>query len=138
MTEIHIVSDFPQDIRPAVEGLLARYAYLLPTWCLTFVVRYKRNEKLSGMVRVEPEYRRATLYISGAFVRESAADRENTIAHELLHVALWPMYKRGEALIEQLYADDEPGKADYLRIWNDLNEAAVCDLALSATRVRQQ
>lgn len=133
MTRITLARDFPPDLIPSVTHLLARYQHLLPTWCHDLTVRYKRNEKLSGLIKVEPEYRRACLFISGAFVREDAIDRENTIAHELLHVALWPLYKRAEALAEMLCEGDEAGKKDLLAQLVELNEAAVCDLTRSVT-----
>jgi hypothetical protein len=80
--------DFPADLRVIVEPILLRWLPLLPTWCQEFRVRYRGDNENTAQVNVSHRNRWAILTITGNWLDEPESEREESLIHELVHVAL--------------------------------------------------
>lgn len=138
MAEPRWEPDFPADVRAIVEPILARWLLLLPTWCQEFRVRYRGDLDNTAMVEISHRNRWALLTVSGNWLDEPESEREEAIIHELLHVALEPLWVAASRLIEDVTPEGSPLRALGQSMASDGLEMSVDDLARAIQRLLQK
>lgn len=127
--------DFPPDVRAIVEPHLMRWLPLLPTWCQEFRVRYRGDEDATLRIVTNHRNRWAMLVISGNWLDEPESEREQSIIHELIHVALEPFCTAAGRIVEDLTQEGTPLRSLADSMFTDGLECSVDDLARSIQRL---
>lgn len=109
MAEITWDGDAPAEVRAIVEPVLARYTHLMPPWLQRLHLAYDPNgNHCTADADSSPEYRWAKITLRSAFILETPEEREATIVHELIEVALSPVRTFTDDLIDRLLREDAP------------------------------
>lgn len=132
---IRWADDFPADLRPLVEPHLLRWFGLVPTWCQEFIVRYDSDRDARMAMRVNYRNRWAVLIVTGQWFDSPASERESTVIHELLHVAMEPLTSAISRIIEDTLEVGTPVYDLADSMFTDGMEASVEDLARAILRV---
>lgn len=127
--------DFPADIRRIVEPVLVRWLDLVPTWCQEFRVRYRGDEQNTLKVNIHHSNRWAVLTITGAWLDEPESAREEAIIHELVHVAVEPLFTAADRAVEELSDEDSPVRRLASAGLREGLECSVDDLARGIQRL---
>ncbi|MFW6085015.1 MAG: hypothetical protein ACODAA_07370, partial [Gemmatimonadota bacterium] len=99
---------FPADLRRIVDAHLERWAGLIPTWCQEFTVRYEPSYDRRMAGRINYRNRWAELIVTGQWFDDDPGERECSLVHELIHVALEPLVDPVGRIIEDVTAEDTP------------------------------
>lgn len=101
------------DVAKAIKPLLARWGWVLPSWCHELHVTAPPADRDAVLsIGLQSEYRRATLYAGTDWLAETPDDRERAVVHELTHVILAPMSEFADDLIAKTCAGN-----DTLQTW---------------------
>lgn len=100
--------DLPPEVVEAVRPALERHRRLLPPWLQTLHVKYSPENDCTACTSASVEYRWASITFKASFLMDSPEEREDTIVHELLEVALAPVRSFTDDLIDRLLKDDDP------------------------------
>jgi len=125
--------EVPPEVRNRAEPLLKRWRGLIPGWCERLTVFYKQDEGNIASMNSRPEYRRATLLLHGSFLDDD--DNEDTIIHELAHIAFEPVRDVWLSTLSNALKGQEAitnmAEEEYRRAM----EGCMCDLAAGIQRV---
>lgn len=118
--------DVPHDIRAALQPLLERWAWLLPTWVHGVVVYYDAND--SGSMHCSPaqEYREFKLTVCAGWLVAEQEVREELVRHELLHTVVQPLPDMVTDLIDSFVPEAQ--RAYFYEQRRMAMEGVVCDL----------
>lgn len=96
----------PSEVRTSFRPVLMQYLWLLPSWCRSLAVRYQQLHHTGvlavGSAETLPEYRRAGIWVHGAWLDESPRERRLSIIHELMHVPLGPLVMDSKENVDRL------------------------------------
>ena len=121
----------PKEVKAAAKPYFDLYRNVVPSWCRVVTVAYQQQPPLSpdsvADSASQVEYRQATIQLHGGWLNESEDDRERTVLHELVHIAVAPMYAIPEKLLECV--QDSAARAVLEDQWRAAVEGVVCDVA---------
>jgi hypothetical protein len=102
--------EMPKEVRRIVEPLVKKHLHLLPPWCIQLSIKYGETkddiERAVAYIEVEPQYLQARLTICRLYLEQDDYNRESTIVHELLHVAIAPIQSFMEHLMKIYVAEE--------------------------------
>lgn len=96
----------PPEVRAAAEPTLDEWKTRLPGWISDLTVSFDQKDGVNCSINVQYEYRRAYLYLHGAWLEQSTDMRREDILHELIHLFLEPMQGSISSLTEHLLKDN--------------------------------
>lgn len=127
--------NMPKEIRNALQPIVEKWAYLLPTWCHFMKVLYNIEAEFISQMTAEPLYRRAFMMVGSGWLVLGHEGRIHSIVHELLHVPWEPVTETLEGILDE-YIKCEATRKIIEREWRHRYEAAVEDLANALTGPR--
>jgi len=105
----------PTEVRAAVEPLLRKWEWLIPTWVHQLTVFWNDKDSARICNLAEPEYRRAWIALLNGWLTNDPETRERDVVHELIHFSLEPIASFAETLIERTIPDEDSA----FRKWAD-------------------
>lgn len=135
MIDVTWREDFPPEVRSALEPMLERWGALLPTWCQDFIISYDGTRDAQMAATINYRNRWAILRVTGLWLDNPPAERENSLRHELVHILLEPMDSVMRRIIEDTIPKDTPLAELCDSVFTDGMEAAVEDMARAIGRM---
>ncbi len=135
--EITWEPDVPKEYREAAGGYIQHYARMLPPYWRTLLVKFEAdggpNGDASACCHLSMPYRWVSLSLCPMFLRDTEAERERNIAHEMAHVLVAPLVTHHEQFANDIFDKLLTGQ-DTFRAFEDAAavsamEATVQDLA---------
>lgn len=123
--------DFPADLRAIVEPVFTPLETLLPTWCQNFSFRHSPSIDKTLQVQISVRNRWAVMEIGPSWLAHTAADRENSMIHEICHVLFEPFQWNAARALDAYAPEGGPGRQLLNQIISDGMEQAVEDIARS-------
>lgn len=104
-------ASFPEEVRKAVEPLVTLYSIYLPHHCREVWVDFSSGEEGPSVAATagDERYGFAKLWIKPNWLKTDAVERENSIAHEIAHMILYPLAHFSEHIIEDTMEEESPG-----------------------------
>lgn len=130
----------PVEIASALQPLLEKWSWLVPSICHEIEVFFDAEPEDAGnmmAVALSTEYRRATLFVYGAWLKERKVDRERCVVHELCHVATAQLAECADELVDR-FAEDPKLKAVLLENVRRACEGVVVDLTQALLEQRKR
>lgn len=102
-------SGLPDAVRPLIVAELSPWLWLVPGWCATLTVAWSDDSHGAlAETLCEMEYRRGKVTVSPALLSQPRSRRGESLVHELVHVAMWPLSSVADSLAERLTVDGAP------------------------------
>ena len=135
MIDVTWRTDFPLEVRSALEPMLERWGALLPMWCQDFIVSYDGSRDAQMAVTVNYRNRWVILRVTGLWIENSKEERENSLRHEMIHVLLEPMAVAVARIIEDAVPEGTPLAKLCDSVFTDGMEATAEDMARAIGRM---
>lgn len=128
----------PEELRQALDPLLARWAALIPTWCHDLRICYDDtgNEAAAMGTHAKPHYRFAQIFVYPIWLTAEPVLREEYLVHELLHLSTWQMSEFARELLDGFVPQESVVLAHLEEEAAKYREAAVQDLTYSLMTLR--
>lgn len=141
MVRVLYSDNVPVEITAALQPLLEKWSWIVPSICHEIEVFFDAEPEDAGnmmAVALSTEYRRATLFVYGAWLKERKVDRERCVVHELCHVATAQLAECADDMVERFGAEDPKLKAVLLEQVRRACEGVVVDLTQSLLEQRKR
>jgi len=129
-----LVSGFPPDLTPAVQGFAERWALALPSWCEVLTVAPSLSDTRNyATVSPRYQYRDVNIFLAPAWMAQDDDGRRDTVLHEMGHALMAPADAVVERIIKKLPKAVRKELADE---YEREQEAVVSDFAHIVQRLR--
>ena len=131
MPEIKWFGDWPEEVKGAVEPVLAPLLWLCPLWCQQLSMHYRSTDAEGNTMTCSThfDYRYACLTVYPGFMDGSLEKRHEDVVHELLHTFISPLVDYARATFTTLMPDAPQFHSTVMEQLRERLEGAVCDLA---------
>lgn len=131
--------DFPTDLRALVEPVFAPLEIVLPTWCQSVVLRFVPSQDSTLKIEMSIRNRWAVIRVGPDWFTHPAAEREDTMIHEMCHALIEPFnWNVSRALDAYAPEDGSPARRLLNQSVSDGLEQAVEDMARAFQKVIHQ
>src|SRR6266498_1196706 len=107
--------NIPKEILQEVKDKLTKFEDIIPGWASDIRVYWRGDSSgdkpASGEATGDLSYRTGTIIICPAFLDEKDVDRDDTAAHEMVHILISPLVNFYHQILHYLPEQDEKVKA---------------------------
>ena len=123
----------PEGIRTMLEPYVTKHLHVAPVWCRKLTIGYATSSdavRTLAEITTDCEYRQASVVFYSLMLMEPEIERERTVLHELLHIAVAPLSDWTHSMISDL-VEDGAMKSHLLKEATQRMEGTVQDLMYS-------
>lgn len=132
MTQIRYCPSLPKVTREFIEPLIAKWAWLIPHWCVSMEISIGENNSYTAEMTVRETYLDAYLRVNAIILEQD--DPERVLVHELCHFYNVPIKRVADACFEKTFPTPGPACEMAYKWLSDVTETMTESLCQSLLR----